>query len=77
LRFRDEFVRHKILDAVGDLYLLGCCLIGEFTGFKSGHRLNNCLLRAVLADESSYEEVVFENRRRSPVSYQVAAGIPD
>jgi len=78
LRFRDEFVRHKILDAVGDLYLLGCCLIGEFTGFKSGHHLNNCLLRAMLADETSYEEVVFdEHRRRSPVSYQVAAGIPD
>jgi UDP-3-O-[3-hydroxymyristoyl] N-acetylglucosamine deacetylase len=77
LRFRDEFVRHKILDAVGDLYLLGCCLIGEFTGFKSGHHLNNCLLRAVLADQESYEEVVFEDRRRSPVTYQVVPGTPD
>jgi len=77
LRFRDEFVRHKILDAVGDLYLLGCCLIGEFTGFKSGHHLNNCLLRAVLADQPSYEEVVFEDRRRSPVAYQVIPGLPD
>ncbi len=77
LRFRDEFVRHKILDAVGDLYLLGCCLIGEFTGFKSGHHLNNSLLRAVLADQASYEEVVFEDRRRSPVSYQVVPGLPD
>lgn len=77
LRFRDEFVRHKILDAVGDLYLLGCCLIGEFTGFKSGHHLNNCLLRAVLADQASYEEVVFEDRRRSPVSYQVVADAAD
>ena len=48
LRFQDEFVRHKVLDAVGDLYLLGCCLVGEFTGFKSGHRLNNLLLRALL-----------------------------
>ncbi|HSG64272.1 MAG TPA: UDP-3-O-acyl-N-acetylglucosamine deacetylase [Gammaproteobacteria bacterium] len=77
LRFRDEFVRHKILDAVGDLYLLGCCLIGEFTGFKSGHHLNNMLLRAMLADEASYEEVVFEDRRRSPVSYQAVPGLPD
>ncbi len=75
LRFRDEFVRHKILDAVGDLYLLGCCLIGEFTGFKSGHYLNNCLLRAVLAEQASYEEVVFEDRQLSPVSYQVVAPV--
>ena len=75
LRFRDEFVRHKILDAVGDLYLLGCCLIGEFTGFKSGHYLNNCLLRAVLAEQACYEEVVFEDRQRSPVSYQVVAPV--
>lgn len=77
LRFRDEFVRHKILDAVGDLYLLGCCLIGEFNGFKSGHHLNNCLLRALLNDRDSFEEVVFEDRRRSPVAYQVVAGLPD
>ena len=77
LRFRDEFVRHKILDAVGDLYLLGCCLIGEFTGYKSGHHLNNMLLREMLADQASYEEVVFEDRRRSPVSYQAIPGLPD
>jgi UDP-3-O-[3-hydroxymyristoyl] N-acetylglucosamine deacetylase len=77
LRFRDEFVRHKILDAVGDLYLLGCCLIGEFTGFKSGHRLNNLLLRALLEQDNSYEEVVFEDTRRSPVAYQVVPGLPD
>jgi len=75
LRFRDEFVRHKILDAVGDLYLLGCCLIGEFTGFKSGHYLNNCLLRAVLAEQACYEEVEFEDRQRSPVTYQVVAPV--
>jgi UDP-3-O-[3-hydroxymyristoyl] N-acetylglucosamine deacetylase len=75
LRFRDEFVRHKILDAVGDLYLLGCCLIGEFTGFKSGHYLNNCLLRAMLAEEASYEAVEFDDRQRSPVSYQVVAPV--
>jgi UDP-3-O-[3-hydroxymyristoyl] N-acetylglucosamine deacetylase len=75
LRFRDQFVRHKILDAVGDLYLLGCCLIGEFTGFKSGHYLNNCLLRAMLAEEASYEAVEFDDRQRSPVSYQVVAPV--
>jgi UDP-3-O-[3-hydroxymyristoyl] N-acetylglucosamine deacetylase len=74
LRFRDEFVRHKILDAVGDLYLLGCCLIGEFTGYKSGHHLNNTLLRALLEQEDHFEEVVFDDPRRSPVSYQLAPG---
>lgn len=74
LRFRDEFVRHKILDAVGDLYLLGCCLIGEFTGYKSGHHLNNSLLRALLEREDHFEEVVFDDPRRSPVSYQLAPG---
>lgn len=74
LRFRDEFVRHKILDAVGDLYLLGCCLIGEFTGYKSGHHLNNNLLRALLEQQDHFEEVVFDDARRSPVSYQLAPG---
>jgi UDP-3-O-[3-hydroxymyristoyl] N-acetylglucosamine deacetylase len=77
LRFRDEFVRHKVLDAVGDLYLLGCCLIGEFTGHKSGHRLNNLLLRALLREPATYEEVVFDEDRRSPVSYQLATGLPE
>jgi UDP-3-O-[3-hydroxymyristoyl] N-acetylglucosamine deacetylase len=76
LRFRDEFVRHKVLDAVGDLYLLGCCLIGEFTGHKSGHRLNNLLLRALLEQPATHEEVVFDEDRRSPVSYQLATGLP-
>ena len=74
LRFRDEFVRHKVLDAVGDLYLLGSCLIGEFSGFKSGHHLNNLLLRSLLEQPACYEEVVFEDHRRSPVSYQLAPG---
>jgi UDP-3-O-[3-hydroxymyristoyl] N-acetylglucosamine deacetylase len=72
LRFGDEFVRHKVLDAVGDLYLLGACLIGEFSGYKSGHKLNNQLLRALLARADQYQEVVFEGERRSPVSYQLA-----
>ena len=74
LRFKDEFVRHKILDAVGDLYLLGCCLIGEFTGYKSGHYLNNALLRALLEQEDSFEEIIFDDAQPSPVSYQLAPG---
>jgi len=77
LRFRDEFVRHKILDAVGDLYLLGCMLIGEFTGFKSGHQLNNNLLRALIQQKDCYEEVAFEDAQRSPISYQLAPSLPD
>ncbi len=77
LRFRDEFVRHKILDAVGDLYLMGACLIGEFTGFKSGHQLNNNLLRALIDQPECYEEVVFDDQRRSPVTYQLVPGLPD
>jgi UDP-3-O-[3-hydroxymyristoyl] N-acetylglucosamine deacetylase len=73
LRFRDEFVRHKVLDALGDLYLLGSSLVGEFTGFKCGHRLNNLLLRALLVAPHSYETVVYdEGAQRSPVSYQLA-----
>ena len=77
LRFRDEFVRHKMLDALGDLYLLGCCLIGQFSGFKSGHLLNNQLRRAMLAQPDSYEEIVFDDDRRSPVSYQLLPGLAD
>ena len=73
LRFQDEFVRHKILDAVGDLYLMGGCFIGEFSGYKSGHRLNNRLLRALLERGSSYDVVEFGESRRSPVSYRLAA----
>jgi UDP-3-O-[3-hydroxymyristoyl] N-acetylglucosamine deacetylase len=73
LRYRDEFVRHKVLDALGDLYLLGSSLIGEFSGYKCGHKLNNLLLRALLAEPSSYEVVVFDDdAQRSPVSYQLA-----
>ena len=70
LRFQDEFVRHKILDAVGDLYLVGGCFIGEFSGYKSGHLLNNRLVRALLERREAYEEVEFNDPRRSPVSYR-------
>lgn len=69
LRYKDEFVKHKILDAVGDLSLLGRSLIGAFSGFKSGHALNNTLLRALLADEQAWEEVTFE-LGEAPIAYQ-------
>lgn len=69
LRYDDEFVKHKILDAIGDLYLLGHSLIGSFHGFKSGHELNNRLLRALVADKTAWEEVVFQDEKNAPISY--------
>ena len=66
LRFADEFIRHKLLDAVGDLYLLGRPLLGAFTAHKSGHALNNRLLRAALADAAALETVVFERPEEAP-----------
>lgn len=66
LRFEDEFVKHKVLDAIGDLYLLGHSLIGAFSGYKSGHALNNALLRAMLADETSWEFVTFDKTEEAP-----------
>jgi UDP-3-O-[3-hydroxymyristoyl] N-acetylglucosamine deacetylase len=74
LRYEDEFVRHKILDAIGDLYLLGHSLIGEYTAFKSGHGLNNRLLRTMLADATAWEEVTFKDDGAAPISYTQAAG---
>ncbi len=75
LRYEDEFVKHKILDAIGDLYLLGHSLIGEFSGYKSGHGLNNRLLRALVADVSAWEEVTFRDRAEAPISYVPAAAV--
>ncbi|MEH3022802.1 MAG: UDP-3-O-acyl-N-acetylglucosamine deacetylase [Pseudomonas oryzihabitans] len=69
LRYEDEFVKHKILDAIGDLYLLGKSLIGEFRGYKSGHAMNNRLLRALLADRDAWEVVTFEDSGLAPISY--------
>lgn len=69
LRYDDEFVKHKILDAIGDLYLLGRSLIGSFSGYKSGHALNNRLLRALMADESAWEMVTFEDATTAPILY--------
>jgi UDP-3-O-[3-hydroxymyristoyl] N-acetylglucosamine deacetylase len=66
LRFEDEFVKHKVLDAIGDLYLLGHAVIGAFSGFKSGHALNNALLRELLADEQAWEFVTFDDVADAP-----------
>ncbi len=70
LRYEDEFVKHKILDAIGDLYLLGHSSIGAFSGYRSGHALNNKLLKALCADPDAWEEVTFEDEKASsPISY--------
>lgn len=73
LRFADEFVRHKMLDAIGDLYLVGHSIIGRFEGYKSGHALNNQLLRKILATPNCYEIVTFDDDVNCPISY-VKAG---
>jgi UDP-3-O-[3-hydroxymyristoyl] N-acetylglucosamine deacetylase len=73
LRYTNEFVIHKILDAIGDVYLLGHCLIGEFSAHKSGHDLNNKLLRTLIEEESAWEEVTFSDPKKSPISYTTPA----
>jgi UDP-3-O-[3-hydroxymyristoyl] N-acetylglucosamine deacetylase len=69
LRYEDEFVKHKILDAIGDLYLMGHSIIGAYFAYKSGHGLNNQLLRALIADPSAWEEITFEEGYEAPISY--------
>ncbi len=69
LRYEDEFVKHKMLDAIGDLYLLGHGLIGAYSGYKSGHELNNLLLRKMLQQPDAWEEVIFEDQASAPISY--------
>ena len=69
LRYEDEFVRHKVLDAIGDLYLLGHSLIGAFSGYKSGHEVNNKLLRKLLAHEDAWELVSFEDDKDAPILF--------
>ncbi len=69
LRYADEFVRHKILDALGDLYLIGYPLLGQFNAYKSGHALNNLLVREVLSDENNFEIVTFYDNVTCPVEY--------
>ena len=75
LRYEDEFVKHKVLDAIGDLYLLGHSLIGEFRAHKSGHALNNAVLRALLAQEDAWEMVTFEDAEKAPISYGPAPAL--
>lgn len=72
LRYDDECVKHKILDAIGDLYLLGHSLIGAFKGYKSGHALNNALLRELITNEQSWELVSFEDEEKAPISFMQA-----
>lgn len=69
LRYDDEFVKHKILDTIGDLFLLGSNVIGEFEGYKSGHGLNNQLLNAVMADQNAWEYVTYDDSEELPASY--------
>jgi len=77
LRYDNEFVRHKVLDAVGDLYVAGHSILGAYTAFKSGHALNNKLLRAVLEDESAWEFVSFDDDqpRAQPIRYAQSASV--
>jgi UDP-3-O-[3-hydroxymyristoyl] N-acetylglucosamine deacetylase len=69
LRFDNEFVTHKVLDAIGDLYMCGHSIVGELRAYKSGHALNNQLLRAVLADQEAWEWATFEESAGSPVAF--------
>ncbi len=73
LRYDDEFVKHKILDAMGDLYLVGKPLLAEYSAFRSGHALNNKLLRALLARPDAYEIVTFEDEKQAPAGFAVPA----
>lgn len=71
LRYQDEFVKHKLLDAIGDLYMINAPILGAFSAFKSGHALNNKLLHALLADESAWEYAVFDDIDAAPAGYVV------
>ncbi len=75
LRYEDEFVKHKVLDAIGDLYLLGHSLIGEFRAHKSGHALNNRVLRTLIAETDAWEMVTFEDADESPISYGLGGAL--
>lgn len=75
LRYSDEFVRHKMLDAIGDLFMSGHNIIGAFTAYKSGHALNNKLLRAVLADQTAWQYVTFENEQDVPLAFKAPSTV--
>ncbi len=69
LRYDDEFVKHKILDAIGDLFVVGHPLLASYTAYRSGHALNNQLLRALLADPTAYETITFDDERQAPAGF--------
>ena len=69
VRFEDEMVKHKILDAIGDLYLLGHNLVGSFEGYKSGHTVNNALLRELISRPETWEVLTYDNPKNSPITY--------
>ncbi|RYF30421.1 MAG: UDP-3-O-acyl-N-acetylglucosamine deacetylase, partial [Comamonadaceae bacterium] len=73
LRYDDEFVKHKILDAMGDLYIIGHPLLAAYTAFRSGHALNNKLLRALIAQKDAYEIVTFDDVKRAPSGFAEVA----
>jgi len=77
LRYEDEFVKHKMLDAIGDLYLMGRNLLGSYHGYKSGHELNNRLLRALIAEVDAWEEVTFTDTQVAPISFGAGAAEPE
>ncbi|NBO10326.1 MAG: UDP-3-O-[3-hydroxymyristoyl] N-acetylglucosamine deacetylase, partial [Methylophilaceae bacterium] len=70
LRYEDEFVKHKTLDAIGDLYVLGHPLLCAFTAYKSGHALNNQLLRTLMADADAWEYAIFDKAEEAPTGFQ-------
>ena len=76
LRYEDEFVKHKVLDAIGDLYVLGHPLIGAFSAHKSGHAMNNQLLRTLLADAEAWEYATFERIEEAPDAFQGQISMP-
>jgi UDP-3-O-[3-hydroxymyristoyl] N-acetylglucosamine deacetylase len=73
LRYDDEFAKHKVLDAIGDLHALGRPLLAHYSAYKSGHALNNKLLRALLADEKAFEEVSFADEKLAPAGLNALA----
>ncbi len=75
LRYEDEFVKHKVLDAIGDLYLMGHSIIGEFRAFKSGHALNNALLRELIKRTDAWEYITFDDPAITPIKYAAPVSI--
>lgn len=73
LRYPDEFAKHKILDAIGDLFMSGHPILGAFSGYKSGHAMNNQLIRAVLADDTAWEWATFEQEKDAPAVFKIKA----